>query len=562
MRRTGIESIDRYVKGIRDGSIPVCKLVRQCVDRHVSDLDKAATAKWPYYFNAGAAQHAISYFDNLRHWKGKWAGTRIHLEDWQTFVIGSMFGWLKKKDHLRRFRESYIEVPRKNGKTTTLAGIGLYGIDYDGEPGAEVYCAATSRAQASIVFDDAMNMVMFNSKLKREIAISKTALASTRTNSSFKSLSKEHKRLDGLNTHFGLFDELHAWEKRELYDVIDTSTGAREQPMLISITTAGANTEGIAYEIRGYLLKILEGVVEDDRFWGIVYSIDKGDEERWDQPDVWAKANPNYRVSIFEEDLKALAAKARESEAMKNGFLTKRLNVWVSSFSSWLDMARFRACESPELSLDHYRGKACYIALDLSSKLDLASYVLLFRDDDGKLVAFSRNYLPAKTVERDLVGRRSVYRGWATANRITLHEGEVIDYSSILDDIMADCKAFNVQRVGYDPFQATFLVQELQRAKINVVEVRQTVTQLSEPMKELEARIVNKTIRFPDDPVMRWCMSNITAKEDKKGNIYPNKAHKDAKIDAGVALIMAQAMHLAAPLGKTTTKRKPRVWVV
>jgi phage terminase large subunit-like protein len=559
VNKTGIGPFDDYVTSIKTGMVPACKYVHQAVDRHIRDMQRAADPEWPYYFLADAAMHALNYYQNLRHWKGKWAGMIIKLEPWQVFYIGSLFGWLRKDTNTRRFRESLLMVPRKNGKTTMLAGIGLYMMDYDNEFGAEVYSAATSRNQSRIVFDDAYNMVYANEKLRRELIIRKNTIVSNRMKSKFLPLSKESKRLDGLNTHCALLDELHAWENRELYDVIDTSTGSRQQPLLASISTAGSNREGICYELVNYLEKILAGIIEDERFHGIIYGIDKEDEGRWSDPDVWAKANPNFGVSLFREDLEAIATKAENSEAKKNDFKTKRLNVWISSYSSWMDMDRWHKCESADLKIESLKGKPCYIAMDLSSKLDLACYALLFKVD-GKLKAFLRHYLPEKTIERNLIGKRSMYKAWETAGWIRTSAGESIDQDQILADIFEDIKNFDVQAVAFDPFQVAYMAQQLQKSKIKVLEIGQTVKNFSEPTKDLEALVYDQAIEIQKDPVLRWCVSNVVVRYDRKDNIFPTKEGQDNKIDAAIALIMALALHIIKPI-KSTKKRKPRLYV-
>ena len=557
---TGIELLDQYVDDVSSGRIVVCKFVKQAINRHVSDLQKSAETDWPYYFNPAAAQHALDYFKNLRHWKGKWAGQIIVLEPWQVFFVGSLFGWLRKDSNLRRFRETYLEVPRKNGKTTLLAGIGLYMMDFDGEPGAEIYSAATSRNQARIVFDDAYQMVFANEKLRKELTLRKGAIVSPRMKSKFTPLSKESKRLDGLNTHCALNDELHAWDKRELYDVIDTSTGSREQPIIASITTAGDNREGICYEIRDYVIKLLDQIIQDDRFLGLIYTIDKGEEDKWDSLEVMMKANPNFGISLFEADLSALISKAENSEAKKNDFKTKRLNIWISSYSSWMGMDRWTENEVKGLSIEDFKGKPCYMCLDLSSKLDLASYTLLFKKDK-QLVVFCRHYLPEKTIERNLIGKRSMYKAWETAGWIRTSPGESIDQDQILDDIRQDVKDFDVQAVGFDPFQVAYIAQQLQKDKIKTIEIGQTVKNLSEPTKELEAMVFDNRIVYPVDPVLRWAISNVVVRYDKKDNVFPTKEGADNKIDPAISTIMTIALHLVKPI-KSTVKRKPRMWTV
>lgn len=555
-----IEEIDRYALGIYNEEIPVCIEIKQAIDRHFYDLSRIDSEDFPFFFYPKAASLIFKYFSQLKHWKGELAGQNIKLEDWQKFAFGSIFGWVEKETGLRRFNEAYNELPRKNGKTTAAAGVGLFGMDRDGEPGAEVYSVATSKEQASIVFEDAVKMVEHNPKLRNRLTTTRNAIALTvPPYGFFKPQSKEHKRKDGFSTHIAIMDEFHAWEKRELYDVFDTSLGSRLQALLFEITTAGDNRSGICYEIRKYAKKILSRIIEDERFFALIYTIDPEDLKKWDDPEVWRKANPNLGVSKYIKDMKRIATKAAESEAKKNDFVTKHLNIWISSFSSWMDLNKWEKTVNPDLKLEDFDGEECFIACDLASKLDLASLYMLFKRDD-KYYIFGRNYLPEETVDKNLIGSRSVYKAWSQKKLVTITPGVRTDYDFIQSDIEDLCKRFKVKKIGFDPFQAEHLVQKLSAQKLPVVEIRHTVTHLSEPMKMLEARVFAQEVES-NDPVLTWSISNVIAKYDAKDNIYPRKENNDEKIDPAVAVIMCFALELKYPLDKIKKKkRKPRTW--
>ena len=411
----------------------------------------------------------------------------------------------------------------------------------DGEIGAEVYSAATTRDQAKIVWADAKAMVKKEAELREELGVEALAhsIFQSRSGSKFQALSAEGNTLDGLNIHCAIIDELHAHRTRDVYDVLETATGSRSQPLLWNITTAGSNRAGICYEVREYLTKVLQGVAKDDSFFGTIWTIDDGDN--WMDSTVWAKANPNYGISIYPDDFERLAKKAQEMPSATNNFLTKRLNVWVNSHTAWLDMAAWDRCGDGGLVIEDFAGEPCWVGLDLASKIDIAAMTFLFRREvEGKIhfYVFGRYYLPEQAVED---GRNSQYGGWARDGRIITTPGNVLDFEAIKSDLRESSSRFQINEVLYDPWQATQLATELLAEGVPMIEMRATVQNFSEPMKEIEKTVLDGTLHHDECPVLAWMASNVVAHLDAKENIFPRKERPENKIDGIVSLIMAMA---------------------
>lgn len=556
-----LEYADRaeaYARAVVKGTIPACVYVKQACKRHLDDLKRK---RFRYVFDKSLANRACRFIENMPHVKGRWARRRredptghlIRLEDWQCFQVCCVFGWVDKKTALRRFNLVYIEVPRKNAKSTLAAAIGLYMLTADSEEGPEVYSAATTKDQARIVFTVAREMARKSPRFRDKFGVEVQThnIVTPSHTGIFTSLASDSSSLDGLNPNCSLVDELHAHKDRKVYDVLETATGSRDQPLLFVITTAGSNLAGICYEVRSYVLKILRNAAKDDSVFGVVYTIDEDDE--WTDPQAWRKANPNFGVSVSGDDLERLCRKAQKTPSAVNNFLTKRLNKWVNAEMPWLDMDRFRACVTPSMALDDFEGRECFIACDLSSKLDFACKARLFwREIDGEthFFAFVRHYLPQEAIDS---GDNDQYTGWSRSGFVEVVEGARQDYELIQHEIIGgekcdgkcDLERFDVLGVGFDPWQAAQIVKAISDAGHDATEIRQTVGNFSEPMKELEALIVEGRFHVLDDPVLEWMASNVVCHYDKKDNVFPNKEFPQNKIDGMVALIMALAMYLA-----------------
>ena len=558
-----VASATAYARAVAAGEVLACKWVRAACQRQLDDLARSqADPDWPWRFDADAAWRPCDFIEMLPHIKGKWARERrrITLEPWQMFILTTVFGWVHRETGLRRFTEAYIEVARKNAKSTLTAGLCLFMLAADGEAGAEVYTAATTRDQARIVFDDAKAMAQREHEMRAELGIDvlQHALVVQDTASKLLPLAAEGSTLDGLNVHFACVDELHAHKTRAVYDVLDTARGSREQPLLWNITTAGSDRSGICYERRTHITKVLDRVVNDDRQFGVIYTLDQGDD--WQDERTWPKANPNYDVSVFPEVLRTACRKAQAMPSAQANFLTKHLNVWVNADSAWMDMATWQRCGDATLTVERVKHLRAVVGLDLASKIDIAAGPLLFYDaqaDHYYLITRGRFWLPERTIE---LATNSQYAGWVEAGWLIATDGEVTDYDVIEDQLRLDAALLhNLSEIAFDPWQATQLSSHMLEEGLPMVEVRQTVANLSEPMKQLQALALQRKITHDASPAMDWMISNVVCHYDAKDNIYPRKERQENKIDGPVASIMGLGRLIA---GKPEEDAQPGVIIL
>lgn len=537
---TYTEIATRYAEGVVSGIIPACKFVRQACQRQLDDLTNPPTG---FHFSEEHANRICQFVELCPHIKGPLAreGKSLKLEPWQIFILVTVFGWVDGRGS-RRFRRVYIEVPRGNGKSALSSTIGLYMLALDGEQGAEVYSAATTRDQARIVFADAQSMARKMPAFCKRFGVDVTAHAVTQlsTHSAFKALSADGHTLDGLNIHLAVIDELHAHKTREVYDVLETGLGKRPQSLLWVITTAGANKHGICYEVRDYVLKVLSGDVVDraaETTFGIVYTIDEGDDVY--SEDTLRKANPNWGVSVDPTVVMQTAGKARQVATARANYLTKHLNVWVDANEALFDTEHWRACEDSALDEADFAEDDSVIALDLASKIDIAAKLNVYRRIiDGKqhFYAFPTFYLPRAAIEEE---RHPMYRGWEMQGDLTATAGETIDFTVIEDEVRLEVPGRNILAVVADPWQAQHMLTNLQRDNFPADEMRQTVGNMSEATKTLDALMRERRIHHPGNAVLNWMIGNVVGHFDAKDNVYPRKELPGNKIDGAVALIMA-----------------------
>lgn len=536
-----------YMDGVLSGEIPTCQLIRRAVQRHLDDLEHGRERG--LRFDRAAAEHVLRFFGFLRHSKGEWAGQPFVLSPWQQFILWVLFGW-KRADGTRRFRRAYIEVPRKNGKSTMMAGIGLYLLEADGEPGAEVYSAATKRDQALITHGEATRMVKQSPALRARVKVYKNNLNNPATASKYEPLGADADTMDGLNIHGGLIDELHAHKTRAVVDVLDTATGARRQPLIVEITTAGYDRASICWEHHEYTRQVLEGLVQDDAWFGVIYTIDeKGDD--WKDPAVWAKANPNYGVSVKPADLRDKAERAARLPAAQNAFLRLHLNVWTQQSDRWIDLDLWdeNGGAVDEAALV---GATCYGGLDLASVSDLTAWVMVFPhgEDADALDIIARFWTPESQLTNDANAYREQYAAWAREGWLYTTPGDAVDYQAIKRQIIADASRFRLVDMNVDRlFQGYQLSMELADEGINLFGMGQGFLSMAVPVKEFEKRLLERKLNHGGNPILRWMAGNVAVKTDPAGNLKPDKAESQGKIDGIVALIMAldRAMRRGKP---------------
>lgn len=527
-----------YLHGVIDGAIPASEMIKLAAERHLRDLETGAERG--LHFDRTAAQHAIDFFGFLRHSKGEWAGQPFVLEPWQQFLVWVLFGW-KRADGLRRFRTAYIELPRKNGKSTLAAGIALYMLTADGESGAEVYVAATKRDQAKIVWGEAVKMRAASPALSKMITYwrASDSLLVEPTSSVLRPLGADEDTLDGLNVHGAIIDELHAHKTRGVVDVLETATGARRQPLQFEITTAGYDQNSVCWEHHEYARQILEGAVIDDSWFAFVACLDEGDD--WTDPSVWAKANPNYGVSVKPDDLQRKCDKARRLPAAQNAFRRLHLNQWTQQSDRWIDLGLWdeNAGEVDEATL---AGRTCYGGLDLSAVSDITAWVLVFpRDTDAEeLDILARFWCPKARLDDETNKYRDQYQAWAAAGLLNVTDGNAVDYQFVKAAILADAQRFHLVDLNVDRlFQGYQLSQELADEGLTVFGMGQGFLSMAIPMKEFERRLLGKKLHHGGHPILRFMANSVAVKQDAAGNLKPDKAESQGRIDGIVAAVMA-----------------------
>ena len=532
---------EQYIQDVLSGKQPACKWARLAVKRHIHDLETGAERG--LYFDPAAGMHAIEFFQFLKHSKGEWAGRIVELEPWQQFYLYVLFGWKRMKDGLRRFSTSYLEVARKNGKSTLAAGVGLYLMVADGEPGAEIYAAATKHDQALITHSEATRMVKSSPVLHKRVKVFRNNLHIEGSASKFEPLGADADTMDGLNIHAAIVDEVHAHKTRDLWDKLETATGARRQPLMFAITTAGFDRESLCWTLHEYLEKLLEGFeipdgTHDDTFFGMIFTID--DEDDWQNPAVWIKANPNLGVSKKPDDLYRKAVRAKEMPSALNSFLRLELDVWTESESQWISMEHWKAC-GQAVNPEGLRGRTCYAGLDLSSTGDIAGYCLVFppeHEDDG-YQALWRFFIPEEAMTKRSHNDRVPYDAWVRQGYVEATRGNVVDYDFILAQLYEDAEMYDLREVAFDRWGATQIQIKLQDEGMTVVAMGQGFGSMSPPTKELEKLILEHRLNHGSNPVATWMAGNAVAEEDAAGNIKISKAKSREKVDGMVMLVMA-----------------------
>jgi phage terminase large subunit-like protein len=500
--------------------------------KHIAGYDPVATAGDCVY-DTEAAEKAVQFFPRvLTFVKGLKASEPFRLEDWQADIVRTIFGW-KRTDGTRRYRQVFIEVPRKNGKSTLIAGLALYVLFCDAEQGAECYCAASDKDQASLVFNSAAQMLRKSSLAKR-CKVRDSVKRVIYGDSFFRAIPANEGGSHGFDSHFIVGDELHAWPGREFHDVLHTSTGARAQPLELYITTAGYDKKSVCYEKYQYSKQVRDGKIDDASFLPVIYEAEEGDD--WTDPQVLAKANPNLGVSVSLEYLERECEKAKQNPAYENTFRRLHLNQWTSQETRWLQMSHWRECSVIAGELND--ELPVIGGLDLSAVSDFTAWMRVQRNGEG-IRCRGHYFLPEEKAEEYARKDNLPIEQWKRDGWLTLIPGRRIEHSYIHAKIKDDSLRYGVQTLGFDPWNMEQLRQDLESEGYEMVEVRQGYASLSGPAKELERQILGHTLDHGGDPVLEWMAENAVAKVDENGNVRPVKGAGKHKIDGIVALLNA-----------------------
>lgn len=530
-----------YAASVTSGKILAGKWARLACQRFIDDLKRD-----DIWFDEVAAQKACNFIQQLPHTKGKWAAKneRLILQPWQQFIVCNLFGWMKGER--RRFRTAYNLIPRKNGKSALASGIGLYCFVADGEFGAEVYSGATTEKQAWEVFRPAKLMVERTPALKEhyDVQVNAKNLHILSNGSKFEPLIG--KPGDGSSPSCAIVDEYHEHDTDDLYQTMETGMGAREQPLMLVISTAGSNLAGPCHEMQKDIQRILEGSVQDDSIFGIIYGCDEEDE--WDSDEALLKANPNLDISVSGDFLRQQREQARRSASKQNHFRTKHLNQWVGARTVWMNMLAWQRQKSQRF--DQFKAAPCHLAVDLASRKDVAVIAALWKQGE-QFYSKQWFYAPESAAEEN-----EKYQNFSTSGEMVLTLGNMTDQAFIEDQIKDLCKQFDVRSIAFDDWQADYMMTRLMDCGLPVINFNQTVKNMSTPMKELEASVLDGKLHHDGNGCMTWMMGNVTAKLDAKDNIYPRKDNENdprCKIDGPVALIMAFGRWLAEPESNTAS---------
>lgn len=556
---------DFYIEGVLSGNIIACEAVKLACQRHVNDLESSKGDSYSYKFDVARAVRVLSFFKAMKLTKALKKPRSFRVEPWQAFILAMLYGWVRKDDSNRRFRRAYLTVARKNGKSHLLAGIGLYGLIADDEFGAEVYSVATKKDQAKMIFDAAVEFRRHSGNMKQYVTHKNSTLSVLATGSKFQALSADEEGLDGLNISLGLIDEFQNHKNSNVYERISTGTGARLQPLIITIGTAGTDRLspcGLEY---GLAKRILHGDANDDTYFAYIAEADE--DEDWEDETIWAKANPNINVSVNIEDLRAKAQEAKNEPAKLNSFLRLHLNIWTQQEYVYIPMHRWRECVGEVRTVDEKGAEVVvnaknrvavedamlaqwrlpFAGLDLSSKNDITALVMLFPPGgkDTRWVVTCRFFVPQDCVAQRAKKDRVPYDLWVRDGLITATPGEVVDYEYVKAEVVKLHHKQHFQTTGVDPWNAIMLLSALKGEGVPVVEVQQGYRSLSDPTKELLAWVLSKKISHLNDPVLNWMCGNLAVAMDPSGNVKPDKERARERMDGMAALVNAIFVALA-----------------
>ena len=533
---------EEYANKVLNGEIIAGRLIKKSCERFLSDLKRD-----DIYFDEKAANNVINFIERYCcHWEDRWSGLPVVLELWQKFVLQNLFGWKWKDSGRRRFKKGYIQVARKNAKSTLIALIADYHLLADEDiKTPQIFVGANNEDQAKICVNSAARIIQKSPKLQpfvnkgivdiyqyKGVAL---AISNNKKNGSIRAMSRDAGTKDGFNPSLGIIDEYHEAKDDSLLNVIESGQGARENPLLLVITTAGFNKYGPCYnQLRKISVDILEGKVTDDSHFAAVYEQDPEDD--WQDENTFLKSNPNLGVSVQRHFLKDRLISAKNEGGTKEvDFKTKNLNIWTDASTVWISDEDWMKCYLEPVKWPSLSGITAFGGCDLASTTDLAALSVNW-EKEGKLYVKTWYWMPKDNIEKR-TKEGFPYREWVDKRYIEATPGNVIDYDYIYNRILAIKREYNVKSYAFDPHNATQLLIKLSNEAIGVTELRQNTMNLSPATKELEKRVVSKSLVHDGNPVTRWMMGNIEIYTDGNGNIKIDKGKSINKIDGPASIV-------------------------
>lgn len=539
-----------YAQAVVAGLIITSKKVYQACQRHLNDIKRQGTKSFPWVFDEEKGYRPVEFIERFcKPSQGDYDD--LKLQDWQHFAIGSLYGWVHKDSGLRRFKEGLIYVARKNGKTTKISGLSLFAGSKDGENGARVFQLANSKEQARELFDECKAMVKASTLLDRHFETTLHEIRYGRTNSKIMPLATDSKKLDGKNASFAVFDEIHEYKTYKLINVIKNSTGARSQPMIIYITTAGYQLDGPLMDYYEKGADVLNGVITDERTFYYMAELDPEDDI--EDTSNWIKANPSLGVTLKLETLIEEWEARKYIPAERNDFITKRLNRFVQSDEqSFIDFEVIKK-NNKNVDLNLLKAKTAIGGFDLSQSEDFTSACLEFELEDGRVFVLSHSWIPSRKVEMD--NEKIPYDEWVKEGWLTIIKGDYVDYTYMYDWFVKMANVYNIRKITYDPANAYRLVEDLKAYGFNCEPVRQGHLTLNAPLKDIKEMLLDGKVVFNNNRLFRWYLNNVKLVEDRNGNWLPTKQSRYRKIDGFAAWLNAHSetlklMSVPQPTGK------------
>lgn len=537
-----VELAIQYANDVLSDRVSTCKLVHRAADRFLTDLKAARDGSSPWEFRTDLAERPMRFFALLPNIKGPLDGKKLVCLPWQAFVIANLYGFVERGTDTRRFRQAVIFVPRGNGKTSMMAPLMLYSTFAEKEGGAEGYAGAVSRDQARLLWDTCKQMVLRTSDLAKNLGITAAAHSIYQPKSGSKciAVSSDAKSLEGLSVHIAVCDEIASHLSSSVYDTMLTACGKRKHPLLISISTCTGNNAGIGKQLWDYSVRILTDAQQDDRMFCLLYTID-ADDDPWTEESL-VKANPSWGISVQPDAIRAIMKQARNNPAQEAAAMTRHLNVWVGADEALFSTRAWNECADTSLKIEDFENQECEVAIDLASRVDLASISITFpsKDSEGKDIytTFCRAYVNETAL---LDNKNSSYASWAKDEHLIITSGNETDFAQIEQDVIELCRTYKVRSISYDPWAATQMSQHLIAEGLPAVEFRMNVANLSEATKETAAAMQAHRIRHNGNPVLAYCIGSVVGHYDPRQNVYPRKARPEVHIDCAITTIMSIA---------------------
>ena len=522
-----------------------CRFIRLAIDRFRQDCKRD-----DIYFDVKAAQRVFDFIGFFRHHKGEFKDKKFDLLDWQKFALGNIFGWKWKATGLRKYGTAYIEIPRKNGKTTLASAVANYMLMADGEAGAEVYCVATKEDQAKIAWNDCKIFLEGQQTFNKSCRKLVKSIHYDRQHAVLKPLGSDSKTLDGLNPSCAIFDELHAWERRDLWDVIEDGLGARKQPLIFAITTAGYNQQGICFEQRTNAINILNGVSSDDDIFALIFTLD--DDDDYQDERNWYKANPSLGYAKNIEIMRKLFVKCKNTPEKLNAFLNKQLNIWTTASAAWKNLDDWKSLEK-KIDDAQLKGKYCFGGLDLSRKQDLTAFVLYFPPQVGLERGYVKPYfiIPSENFREKELLDRVPYSAWQDAGWVKLTNAKTVSDEFVFDQIKDALDSYDVRNVAFDRWGSKDITKLFDARGVKIVDFGQGYKDMSPAIKRFEELIDSRKIWQDGNPCLAWNISNCVITQDSAENVKFDKEKARQRIDGAVATAMAIGASMREPHNQT-----------